>query len=162
MKDKKKKRTDLPQRPSARLAGREEGPSSPIPPELDPVFSLPLLPTAPLQHAATPLLLFSDLPNELTVSEAPWEGVAAGYIESDDNGEQNFQGRESSLKGGSSSDDEDNIDGRSVEDFLEWPLELLLQSEELQACRKRKRRKAARITTSKHADRDEGERECRR
>jgi hypothetical protein len=58
--------------------------------------------------------------------EAPWEGVVVGYAESDDNGGQNFQGRESSLKGDSSSDDEDNIDGRSLEDFLEWPPKLLL------------------------------------
>jgi hypothetical protein len=75
----------------------------------------------------------SEFPNEVTVSEAPWEGRATGYGDSDYNEEQIFQGRESSLEGDSSSDDEVDMHGRSLEEFLEWPLKLLVQSEEQQA-----------------------------
>jgi hypothetical protein len=56
VKGKKKKPTDLPQRRSARLAAREDGPSFPIPLEPDPDLSPPLHCPAPFQHTAVPFL----------------------------------------------------------------------------------------------------------
>jgi hypothetical protein len=100
----------------------------------------------------------SELPTEFAAAEAPWKGTDTGYGDSDYNGEQNFQGPESSLEGGSSSSDEEDMHGRSLEDFLEWPLELLLQSKEQHALPKRKRRRPARETSNKCTDDGDEER----
>jgi hypothetical protein len=99
-----------PSRKSFRLAASQEGPSSHVPPEPDPV-TVPPSPTPPPSYIAS------------TPSIAPLQSLQQNYVLKD----YMFEGRESSLEGDSSDDEEEeNMQDADIKNVMGWPPELLL------------------------------------